>query len=360
MVAVLAVFLGSVAAATLLLWIWSPGTLRPVVDEAGQPSPQGLAEKRPVVLNGVDQWLIIKSHDRGNPLLLYLHGGMPDYFLTQDFPTGMERHFTVVWWDQRGAGLSFRAGMTADAVSTEQLVDDALRLARDLCDRFGQERIYLMGHSGGTVIGALAACREPELFHAYIGVAQITDQLRSEALARDFMLAACRASGHRRMARRLERVPPLDRIPLPDDWMAIRDKAMHRLGVGTMREIRSVGRGLFLRSLRNREFTMAEKLRMWRGKAMLGYPIWNDILGRDLTRDVPRLNLPVYLLHGVHDHTVSYPLAQRYFARLDAPVKGFYSFARSAHSPLFEEPQRFRTILTRDVLTGTVSLADCA
>jgi hypothetical protein len=55
---------------------------------------------------------------------------------------------------------------------------------------------------------------------------------------------------------------------------------------------------------------------------------------------------------------VSYPLAKSYFDRLDAPVKSFRTFKRSAHTPFFEEPEKTREILRADVLTGSKGLAD--
>jgi pimeloyl-ACP methyl ester carboxylesterase len=89
-----------------------------------------------------------------------------------------------------------------------------------------------------------------------------------------------------------------------------------------------------------------------------GSRLWNTQLSTDLTKKVTRLEVPVYFLHGVYDHTVSYPLAKSYFERLAAPVKGFYTFKHSAHSPHFEEPEKMREIMRTDVLTGSKGLAD--
>jgi pimeloyl-ACP methyl ester carboxylesterase len=75
---------------------------------------------------------------------------------------------------------------------------------------------------------------------------------------------------------------------------------------------------------------------------------------------VTRLDVPVYFFHGVYDYTVSYPLAKSYFNQLEAPMKGFYTFKHSAHTPFFEEPERTREILRVDVLTGSKRLADSA
>lgn len=119
----------------------------------------------------------------------------------------------------------------------------------------------------------------------------------------------------------------------------------------------SVFTGIFLPSLTNPEYTLIEKINMWRGKSRAGISIlWADILATDLTRQLTELKLPVYFFHGIHDYTVSYTLAKDYFGKLKAPMKGFYTFERSAHSPLFEEPGKMRQILLEDILAGLNNL----
>jgi len=122
--------------------------------------------------------------------------------------------------------------------------------------------------------------------------------------------------------------------------------------------MKSIVTGLLLRSLLNREYTLSEKVGMWRGKIFSGSRLWNTQLSTDLTTKVTRLEVPVYFFHGAYDYTVSYPLAKSYFERLDAPVKGFYTFKQSAHSPLFEEPDKMGEIMRKDVLMGAKRLAD--
>ena len=82
------------------------------------------------------------------------------------------------------------------------------------------------------------------------------------------------------------------------------------------------------------------------------------MLATDLTKQVPELDLPVYFFEGIYDYTCSYTVAKDYFEKLKAPVKGFYTFEQSAHSPLFEEPEKMRHILQEDVLAGVNNLAD--
>ena len=135
---------------------------------------------------------------------------------------------------------------------------------------------------------------------------------------------------------------------------SVRDIAMHRLGIGTTHDMRSIVSGLLWRSLVHREYTVAEKINLWRGKVRVGARLWDAQLSTDLSQRVPRLDIPVYFLHGVYDYTE----ARRYFDQLAAPVKGFYTFQHSAHSPLFEEPERMCGIVRRDVLRGATELAD--
>jgi pimeloyl-ACP methyl ester carboxylesterase len=341
-----------------VLLVLSPGTPKPFLDNGGQPLAGSISEKIRVDINGVEQGMFIQGRNTGNPVLLYLHGGLPDHFLNDRYPTGLEEMFTIVWWEQRGSGLSYHPNMAPESLNPEQLVSDTLALTDHLRARFGQDKIYLMGRSGGTFFGIQAAARAPERFHAYIAVAQISNQLESERLAHRYMLQRYKAEGNLKMAQRLEAGPVGATAPLPDAYLKVRDVAMHELGVGTTHDMKSVFTGMFLASLLHREYTLGEKISLWRGKAFSGSRLWNTQLSTDLTQKVTRLDIPVYFLHGVYDYTVSYPLAKSYFNLLEAPVKGFYTFKQSAHTPFFEEPEKMREILRADVLTGTNGMAD--
>lgn len=340
------------------LLLVSPGTPTPFLDNAGRPLAGSISEKVRVSINGVEQGMFIKGRDARNPVLLYLHGGLPDHFLKDRYPTSLEDIFTVVWWEQRGSGMSFDPDMPSESVNAEQTVSDTLALTDVLRQRFDQDRIYLMGRSGGTFFGIQAAARAPERYHACIAVAQISHQLESERLAHRYMLARYQEEGHHRMARRLAEAPIGDTAPLPEAYLRVRDAAMHEPGVGTTHDMRSVFTGMFLASLLHREYTLGEKFALWRGKLFSGSRLSNTQLSADLTRTVTRPGIPVYFLHGVHDHTVWYPLALSYFDRLQAPVKGFYTFEQSAHTPFFEDLESTSGILRTDVLTGSPSLAD--
>ncbi len=319
-----------------------------------------ISEKLRVPINGAEQGMFIRGKSTAKPVLLFLHGGpgMPEYFLNQTHPTGLEDDFVVCWWEQRGAGLSFRSGMPSQSIAVEQLISDAVAVSDFLRQRFGKDKLYLMGHSWGSFLGIQVARRAPDRYHAYVGMGQVSYQLKSEMLSYEYELAQFRKNGNTKMVRKLEAAPVTMTAPMPKAYRALRDKAMHSIGVGTTRDMRSVVTGIFLPVWRTKGYTMREKVNIWRGKSLSRDLLWDTFLNTDLTAEVSELRIPAYFCHGKHDYTVSYTEARSYCEKLRAPVKGFYTFEQSAHSPAFEEPERMRHILREDVLAGDNRLAD--
>ncbi len=363
--------MGLIVAATLALLVlgafaWllavSPGQPRPLVDAEGRVIPGSLSERVFVEIGGIRQGMIIQSIDPSNPVLLFLHGGpgMVEFFMEEDYPTGLAQHFTMVWWEQRGAGMSFASDIPPQTMTMAQMIADTIEVADYLRDRFGQERIVLMGHSWGSYLGIQVAHAAPDRFLAYVGMAQIAHQLRSEVMAHDHLLGVYRARGDMRMVRRLEAAPVSMEEGTSDTWMRLRDAAMHRAGVGHMRQMDSVVTGIFLPMWRVRAYTLGEKINIWRGKVWSRPFFWETLLRDDLAARLTRFEIPVYFLVGRHDFTANADLSRAYFEAIEAPVKGFYLFEDSAHSPLFEEPERATRILLQDVVPGRNALAETA
>jgi len=265
----------------------------------------------------------------------------------------------VVWWEQRGSGISFSEDIPQETINLEQFISDTIEMSNYLRERFGKEKVFLMGHSGGTFIGIQAAARAPELYYAYIGMAQMTYQLESEKLAYDYMLQVTSETGNRKLNLKLKENPVTIENGIPESYNAIRDVAMHSLGIGTTHQMKSVITGIFMPSLMNRAYTLKEKINMWRGKSKSGISsLWSEMMVIDLRTQILNLEIPVYFLNGKYDYTVSSSMAKEYFDNIQAPVKGFYWFDQSAHSPLFEEPEKVRSIIVEDILFLKNNLAD--
>jgi len=348
------VLVSALGLTSLVLW-WSPGTPEPFLDSEGNPVSGSISQKLTVPINGVPQGMVIRGQDTSNPVLLWVHGGpgMPDYPLTQQYPTGLEDLFTIVWWDQRGPAMSYDPDIAPQTMTIEQFIDDTLAVTDYLRQRFQQDRIYLLGHSWGSFIALQAAARSPERYQAYLGMAQMVHQLESEKLAYDYMLSAYRVRQDTGMVRKLEAAPVTMSEGTPEAYLQVRDTAMHRLGIGTTREMKSVITGIFLTSWRFRGYTLREKIALWRGRAYTrSFGLWDQFLRTDLRTVVPTLEVPVYFLEGKYDYTCATELARDYFEQLDAPIKGFFVFDDSAHSPLLEEPLQGRRIVEGDILNG--------
>ena len=139
-----------------------------------------------------------------------------------------------------------------------------------------------------------------------------------------------------------------------------RDKAQHDLGIGTMHNMRSIIKDVFLPVWTCKAYTIREKLNIWISKFsfLKKSGLRDEIIQSDITTKVPRLEIPVYFISGRYDLTVNKDLSKEYLEKIEAPVKGFYTFNESAHSPMFEEPQRLKEILIKDVLNSSTNLAD--
>ena len=146
-------------------------------------SPKRVATLEKVRIGEADQWILARSEDLANPVVLYLHGGPGTSQLTSNRRNAreLERSFIVVDWDQRGAGKSYAAINDIDRMNLDQFVADTKELTLHLLTKFRKERVVLVGHSWGSAIGALAAFRYPELFHCYVGIGQIANMAEGEA-----------------------------------------------------------------------------------------------------------------------------------------------------------------------------------
>jgi pimeloyl-ACP methyl ester carboxylesterase len=333
--------LGFISIVTTLLMVLFSGKMMPFTDASGQVLPGSLSEKSWVSINGVELGMIIKSKNINNPVLLFIHGGpgMPEYWLNESYPAHLEELFTVVWWDQRGAGLSYSTEIHPETMTTAQMVADTIAVTQYLRQRFHQDKIYLMAHSFGTYIGIQAAARAPELYQAYIGVAQSVNLALSEELAYEWMLDFY--ADDKRNHNQLKKAPYGTAA-----YERIRDQMMHEAGIGTTHKMYSVINGIFLAVMKNREYMLKEKFHIWQGKAFSKNSVLNEEFRQaNLSDLITRLAIPVLFFSGAYDYTVNHHLSEVYLEEIRAPEKHFYLFEDSAHSPIFEEPEAVLAIL---------------
>lgn len=325
---------------------------RRVARQIAISSPNGIDSLEKIRIGGVDQWILIRGWDRSKPLLLFLHGGpgfpeMPFAHVN----AALEKNFVVVQWDQRGAGKSYPA--PHDSLDIEQFVADTRELSGLLLRRFNAPKLLLVGHSWGSMIGALAAARDPEKFFAYVGISQFADAPESERMMYRFALAQAERTSNDRASSALKKIglPPYNRM---------RDFRTMKNWVSTFgeREHRPISRWQFVR------LALASPVYSWRDLVNLAIgartsfeELWREVFYRvNLLRDAPRIEVPVYFFEGRHDRlvTASAAMAERYFYALDAPRrKQLIWFENSGHWPQLEEPEKYRGELVDVVLQQT-------
>jgi pimeloyl-ACP methyl ester carboxylesterase len=361
---IFSIILGLFGGIFIYLLIISPGKTEQYLDKFGKPIEVSISEKIFIKIGGVKQGMFIKSKNINNPVLLYVHGGpaFPNYFLIDKYKPGLEDYFTVCYWEQRGGGLSYTQDVTLESMNFDQLTSDAIEVTNYLRKRFAKEKIYLMAHSGGTPFSIMAVSKEPHLYYAYIAIAQITNQSESEKLAYKYMLEQYIANKNLNAVAEFNKYPILDssKYIIPFYKSLTRDESMHELGIGTMRNMRSVFKDVFIPVWMCRAYTLKEKVNIWVSKFSFikKTNLIDELFQTDIPSKITKIEIPVYFFSGKYDLTVNNNLSRAYLDKLQAPLKGFYTFDNSAHSPIFEEPKKIKEILNKDVLKGDVSLAD--
>lgn len=318
-----------------------------------------LIEKLFVEINGRQQGMFLQTENMENPVLLFLHGGAgsPEIAFTSKYPTGLEKLFTVCWWEQRGSGISYNRKIAPREMTIEQMIADTVEVTRYLCRRFGKKKIYVMGHSWGSLLGVLTVQQHPELYCAYMGIGQLAQQDRSERLAYTYMLEQFRIANNQKMIRKLEKFSLDKGGAVTIGYLPARSAGMMKLGIGVMHKMTSMWSCVGI-VLGYKGYTPLEKLKFPLGSSFSLKYLWDTVLQIDLIKQVPALKVPVYIFQGKYDYQVSYAVAKDYAAALSAPLKGFYTFENSAHSPCFEEPERMCHIIRNDVLQNQVLLSD--
>jgi pimeloyl-ACP methyl ester carboxylesterase len=329
----LALLLGGLLLA-IGVWALLPARTAPI------PGADAIAALERVSLGGHEQTILIRGHDRAKPVLLYVHGG-PGFAhlpLAPLYGDDLEEHFVVVHWDQRGAGASC-PGTDFAALSREQIVADTLELSAQLGRRFGgdDERIILLGHSWGSIVGALAVQQRPEQFHAYVGLGQLVNGRRNEELSLQFVRDEARRRGDEEALAAL---------------MAIEPPYATQEALGTQRQWLATYRGSIYAEDRarkalpallfGREYTLGTRLRFMGCFQQTIDTLWDGVDGFDALTQVPRLEVPVYFFTGRRDWNTPYPLVEEWAAQLEAPHVEIVWFDDAGHVPPLEAPEAFQ------------------
>jgi pimeloyl-ACP methyl ester carboxylesterase len=280
--------------------------------------------------------------------------------------TDLEDIFVVCYWDQRGSGPAYTLETPDSTITLAQILDDGIAVSTYLKERFKKDKIYLEGWSWGTTVGAYMAQKRPDLFHAYIGIGQMGNQLLSEQIAYDFGLQKALEANDTASIRKLKAIgrPPYatneEMIEAVNVSRPIARKYIPRPQFDNKEEKgegEEEGELEFLMKLllnKNISFKMKKEYFFGPEKEEDNTPgfrlMWPTCTNINLMRDVPEWQIPVYILQGEHDYSTEVSVAKAYYDSLNAPIKKWYTFEDAWHIPIFQDPQKYRDIMLKEVL----------
>lgn len=304
-----------------------------------------------VEIGGASQWLTLRGANRSNPALLIVGGAGFGYAAIAPFFAEWEHDFTVVHWDQPGAGFTF-AKSGAEVESIAQLVDDGCAATAAACARLRVRRLALLCSSAGTIVGLQMIKRRPELFSAYVGSGQVVDWRRQDALSYELLMHRAREQRDAAMLHELEAIgsPPYA------DAAADAVKSKYA-GAPTAREAPRVAK---LRSLmsaaRQRTPTDASYLAAgleWPEPMARTFSAYTslraDIVAFDARRLGPRFDVPVSFLQGADDAFTVSSEVERYAREIVAPSVEYVPIEGAGHAALLLTDE-LHTALSRHVL----------
>ncbi|MDZ4670265.1 MAG: alpha/beta hydrolase [Phototrophicales bacterium] len=323
-------------------------------DTQGNIIPNSIASLEQVTLGGDAQWVTIRGNNQNNPVLLFLAGGPGggEMAWTRSVLGGLEEHFVVVNWDQPGVGKSYSTVDIA-SLTPQRFVSDAYELTEYLCERFNQEKIYVLGESWGTILGIWLVQDHPERFHAYIGSAQMVNTTEDDIRGYEFALAYLEEQGD---TTALESIRKNGAPPYIGDGILWTYASYLNVINGYMyAHANGEGQGdnrLFDTFL-GPEYGFIDKINWVRGLNDVFNIIYPQIADLDFITQASQLDVPVYFIEGRWDMNAMTVFVEQYYDILQAPHKQLIWFENSGHTPLYEEPNRFVDVMVNVVLAQT-------
>ncbi|HBW34063.1 alpha/beta fold hydrolase [Desulfosporosinus sp. BICA1-9] len=294
-----------------------------------------------IEINGSKHEVMIRGNDKNNPVLIFVHGGpgCPEIYYVRKYQDLLEQNFTIVRYDQRGAGKSYQFSEDYSDLSIKLLVDDLLALTDYVSKELETDDIILAGHSFGTIVGIKAAYQAPEKYKGYIGIGQVGDFWVGELEALDYCLSQAIAQNNSSDINAIEAyrentIKHLEQFPRKYVW---------RYGgaVRLINEKVDMVTGLLF----NPEYNLSDSIRYAKGLFVSDHRLWKEIIQSNLPQEVPELKIPCYFVTGKYDHLTPIKTANQYFNTIIAPTKEFVVFDDSAHFPQFEEKENFFTFI---------------
>jgi pimeloyl-ACP methyl ester carboxylesterase len=300
-------------------------------------SAKGVDEASYILLGGIEQWVTIRGQDRTNPVLLFLHGGPGDVTNPWAFAVfaPWETHFTVVQWDQRGAGRTLRktGPAIAPTMTLDRMTQDGIELAEYLRKHLGKDKVIIVGHSFGTILGLRVVRVRPDLFYAYVGTGQVADETQNYSAAYEALLKKAQATGNQQAFDELKSIGP---PPYPSgQGYQVQRKWANRFEGADQFLFGTLGLALVAPGSSVQDVNDSADGQILSGERLV--PQTTSSTSNDLGL---KFAVPMFFFEGTEDFTTPTALAQRYLASIKAPRKEFVPI-NGGHFAVFMNSDQF-------------------
>jgi pimeloyl-ACP methyl ester carboxylesterase len=292
-----------------------------------------------VPINGIEQYLFHSGTKHENPVMLFLHGGpgSAESLFAHAFQEKWEDIFTVVHWDQRGAGKTLYKNQ--DKYPTiDLLLKDLFEIVQYLKKKYNKSKIIILGHSWGSVLGSIFVKRYPEEVDYYIGVGQIISKLENERLKYEKVKELILQANDRKSLKRLEAIGDYPGDKLDNEWL--RKCIKLRKIQGKYNLPVKANSQAFKIVFTSPIFKLSDISALIKGTKASKELV--DFLGSFNLNSEPIIyKVPIYYIFGENDWQTPYLIAQEYFNRINAPYKNFYLIPNAGHMTMIDQPQLF-------------------
>ncbi|MFN6944268.1 MAG: alpha/beta fold hydrolase [Cytophagaceae bacterium] len=305
-----------------------------------------------VMINGHQQWIYYIGDDTSKQVILFLHGGpgTPETPFLVKYNQNLKEDFIVVCWEQRGAGKSYNKKIPDSTMTIDQFVEDCHAVTQHIKKKFNFQKIYLMGHSWGTLIGIKSIKKYPHDYLGYFALAQISNTLKEEQVTYQWLINQSQYENNRKALRQLNEIGwPSEENRYSLKQVFIKIKWVNYYGGAAFYQDPKGYKKLVKIVITTPVYNFREKLKYLKSEKFSLDHLHDEIMTLDLFEEVNTLNVPIVFIHGTGDYQVPLVVAKEYYYFINSPYKKFIEFKNCAHGLLIEQPEKFKKTILEEV-----------
>lgn len=297
-----------------------------------------------IKINGIEQYLLHHTISAELPVLLFLHGGpgMAESTFAYAFQKELSSFFNIVHWDQRGAGKTLtKAKRNSNYPSCEELIDDLFQIVTYLKKKYKKEKIVILGHSWGSVLGTLFVLKYPQEVLYYIGAGQVIDIVENERIGYEKVKELIIKAGNKKDLGCLEKIGVYPEKnyekPMIKKLQRVRIlQGKYKVGMNFIPIIKTL--------IKSPLFRLSDITSLFKGMNN-NKKLWEFLFSHSLYEESRDYRIPVFYILGDRDFQAPHTIASGYFDSINAPNKKMFIIKEAGHFMMLDQPKLFTNAL---------------